>query len=473
MESIIKGLRSTSDGWRAIIADTFTFDNVRRLSWAIGTYLLQRKKREIPPRAIIAYDTRFMSDMFADTICEVLSSMGIVTSVIAHPIPTPLLSWYVYVRQYDIGLIVTASHNPPIYNGIKIRMPYGGPPDKKVIAAIESLLIDNFQVTPIPRKKKCKDKVDPRSHYIEMLRNMVNLNKIDASAPTIVVDSMHGATAGLLQHVLDGTRAKVIQVRGTMDPLFGGTSPEPKKDTLDLLIKAVKENQGNIGIAHDGDGDRIVAFDPQIGYLSPHDILAILAFDLAQRKREPGSIVASVATTRRARIAAKILGRKYHEVPIGFRHAAQIMRQETVLIAGEENGGIGIGKHMPERDGTLVAMLLVEMIADTPRNNLGRIYFDVERKVGRAKFIRSDIAVPYSPHEAVFAFSRLNFRKFMGLTIKEKSEVDGVKLILEGGAWVLVRAAGTEPLVRIYAEADDLPTCKMLVQSVKQVLLAC
>ena len=459
-------LYSTSDGWRAVIGDAFTFDNIRRLTFAIGKYLqLLEIKR---PRALVAFDTRFMGNIFAEEIVGVLMNQGIECDMVGRPIPTPLLSWVVY-QAYNIGLMVTASHNPPYYNGLKIRMPYGGPPDENTMRKIEELIID---IPPETAKIKDTNTINPWNDYIDAIRNKLDLSLIDNAAPIIAVDSMHGVTAGLLKDILSGTSAKVIQVRSEPDPLFGGISPEPKLDTVLPLIEEVKRSDCVIGVAHDGDGDRIVAVDPTYGYLSPHDLLTLLSFDLVRRKGLSGSIVASVSTTRRIRKAAKFLERVFHEVPIGFRNACELMRAEKVLVAGEENGGIGIGSHLPERDGTLIAALLVEMISDRKKGP-GEYLLELENIVGKASFMRRDIKVNRPAKEAVDSFTSNLPHYIADYKILEHSTIDGVKLFLEKGSWVLIRAAGTEPLIRIYAEADDVLMCESIIGAVFDHLSKC
>lgn len=464
MDKLISGLRSTSDGWRAVIADEFTFTNVRKIAYALGCYLEDRREnvgQDI--RVLIAHDTRFMGNVFAKLVGNTLKTKGITCYLIDTPMPTPVLSWVTFNQKYNMGIMITASHNPPQYNGIKIRMPYGGSPEKKFMDAIEKLIPDTL---PTPSGDNTDFHItDPRNHYFETIRKYVDMKAIDETAPVIAVDTMHGTTAKLLAEILSGTRAKVIYLNENPDPLFGGIAPEPKPSTIAPLLEFVRKHNCAFGVAHDGDGDRIVAVDPQRGYLSPHDLITLLAFDLADRRNLQGSIIASVSTTRRVQEVAKLIGMPYLEVPIGFRNAAQLMREQDVLIAGEENGGIGIGFHMPERDGTLIAALLTELVA-VRKVGLGNFLADLEAKVGFVEFMRKDLKTLANPSEVINKYL-LNLPKSVsGIQVSDLSETDGVKMILQDKSWVLVRAAGTEPLIRVYVESNDISTCKSIVEDV-------
>lgn len=467
MPDIATGLRSTSDGWRAIIAEDFTFDNVYRISWAIGKYISLNVEKADDRKVLIAHDTRFMGDIFAQLIINTLHVFNIQCHYIPYPIPTPILSWYTFHQGYSIGIMVTASHNPPYYNGIKIRMPYGGPPEKEVLHAIEGNIphgLVNFQADEKPDYF-----INPIPAYIEMARSLIDLHVIDRAAPIIAVDPMHGTTAGLLSDLLKDTRAKVIQIRANHDPLFGGISPEPKSTTIDPLMQCVHENGCILGVSHDGDGDRIVAVDPFRGFLSPHDIFTFLSYDLAKRRKLPGGIIGSVSVTRRVQRVANLLGRIYYEVPIGFRNAAQIMRTKNILIAGEENGGIGVGMHMPERDGTLIAALLVDAISYYGIG-VGQLLDNIEKQVGKSSFLRKDINIATDSGNIIQSFVNNPPESIANLLVKNISREDGVKFYLQDGSWVLLRAAGTEPLLRIYCESDNDSTCSMIIDNLSRIL---
>ncbi len=469
MNEVIASLRSTSDGWRAIIAEEFTFTNVKRIAWTLGCYLGEKNEdASQEKKVLIAHDTRFMGEVFARLVGKTLNAQGITCHLVESPIPTPVLSWYTYNQKYDMGVMITASHNPPYYNGIKIRMPYGGPPDKSFMDMLEGFIPNH---PPLLGEDDVEmTTVNPRPLYVETIRGLIDIRAIDRAAPIIAVDSMHGTTANLLAEILSGTRAKVVQINANPDPLFGGRAPEPKPSTVDTLLDVVKSKNCDFGIAHDGDGDRIVAVDPLRGYLSPHDLITLLAYDLADRRKLPGCIVASVSTTRRVCAVAEMMGIPYIEVPIGFRNAAQLMREQTVLIAGEENGGIGVGFHLPERDGTLIAALLTELVS-VRKVKLGDFLSDLETHIGSAKFIRKDLKISVDPKNIINNF-RLHLPELIsGVKVVELSERDGIKISLENKSWVLIRAAGTEPLIRIYVESDNTVMCESIAEDVVTQLL--
>lgn len=453
MDDIRQGLQSTSDGWRSIIADSFTFENVSRLSYAIGKYFTNKKSENV--QAFIGYDTRFMSEFFAEVVITQLSQLGINCKLSSHPLPTPMVSWYVFTNKLDFGINVTASHNPPYYNGIKIRMYFGGAPDKSVIRQISQLIPNN----KFYRKPNCmiKNKISIWSDYVDNIKKRIDYKDIAKSKLNIVIDSMHGTTGGLLEEILKNTKVIIVPVRKNHDPLFGGVSPEPKESNLQPLIQRIKNGDYDLGIAHDGDGDRIVAIDPKIGFLSSPDLVIILAYYLSKYKGLDGAILGSVATSRRVKKLALLLNKTYYEIPIGFHHATKIMIKEKVLIAGEENGGIGIGNYLPERDGTLIAALLIELLSKNIK--ISEILESLNNKIGPSKFIRKDIN-----YSKAFDTEKLLIPKNInGIRIINYSNLDGVKLYLEDNSWILVRKAKTEPLIRLYAEADTLNMCDRLI----------
>lgn len=458
MEEFLAAGRTT-DGWRALFAAEFTVTNVRRLSWAITRYLLDVGGKHV----LIGYDTRFMGGFFAREIASVVSACGIACDLVVSPVPTPVVSWYTRHNGYDLGLTVTASHNPYTYNGIKIRMSDGGPPDKQVMTAIEAHV--PREVPSLPTASTAITMVNPLPAYIAAIRTLTQLEVIDAAALNVAVDSMHGTTAHLLKQILAGTRTRVVQVRGRPDPLFGGVPPEPKATSLGPLQAAMKRRGCVLGVAHDGDGDRIVALDPDAGYLSPHDLAVLLALDLHESKQMQGAIVGSSSSSRRLSQVATALTLPYREVPTGFRHACNIMRTEPVLIAAEENGGIGFGFHLPDRDGTLAAVLLVEMIARR-QTGLGAIKASLVARLGHSSLVRRDVQVSVPPQKAVTAFGQALSDQLDGLPVVSRATTDGLKILLLGGSWVMIRASGTEPVLRIYAEHDDTAASQALIRSV-------
>lgn len=466
LNDLANGGRSTSDGWRGMLAEDFTFANVRGIAAAVGRFFEVRTHKP-GYRAIVGYDTRFMSRAFAGSICDILRRSASECVISDSVVPTPAISWFTQANGFDVGLAVTASHNPAEYNGIKIRMSHGGSPDAQTIEAIETHLATT--PTYAERDGMSIPTADVLTSYVASLRRLIDLNAIDEAAPIVAVDSMHGTTGGILERVLEGTRAQVVAVRGNSDPLFGGSIPEPTMRSTDVLREAVVSGGFAAGFAHDGDGDRIIAIDPRVGYLSPGELGMILAFDLARRRGIVGAVAGTVVASRRLRALADLIGRDYVEVPIGFRHASEVMRSRPVLVAVEENGGIGVGQYIPDRDGTMAAALLLDAIT-AGQTSLGTLLGQIHHQVGTSVLLRRDIEV----HEDLAGFVASVYPTLAELFGQkgcvEQFTADGIKIVLSTGDWVLLRPSGTQPFVRIYAEASDQRSCQVLLDTAVKVV---
>jgi len=453
-------LKSTSDGWRGIMADTFNFNTVKSLGICIAKYIISERKTK---NILIAYDTRFLSKEFAQTIVNEISSYGIKTYLVNKPIPTPMLSFRINQLGLFCGLIITASHNPYIYNGIKIRMRYGGPPSSKVIAKIESYftpLYDNKSDNPVIEPD------NPIEDYVQYIRSLLDMNAINKCKKRILIDPMYGTTVGLLKYILSGSGVIIDEIHSNNDPYFGGNAPEPQQATTIQLQNIVSQERYDLGIAHDGDGDRITATLPQKGYISPHEISAILLWYLATEKQIDGIVVGSITLSRRVEKLANYFNYNYHEIPIGFRNASSIMRKRNVLIAAEENGGIGFGFNLPERDATLAAAILVEAEIKT-KGGISYILQEVERIAGFSGFCRLNFKVPCNQY-ALIDQIKSNITGFIPKRqINSIITLDGLKLCLKDGSWVCIRPAGTEDLIRVYAESDSDDLANELAEETK------
>ncbi|MCX5871095.1 MAG: hypothetical protein NTY00_10800 [Deltaproteobacteria bacterium] len=441
-------LHSTSDGWRGVIADSFTFEFVKQVSVALAHYLLRNQNGN----CFIGYDTRFLSYEFAQTAYKTLACFGIKPLISPRPIPTPVVSYRTHQKELGCGVCITASHNPYCYNGIKVRLGYGGPPDSNFVEEIEELIKIPKDISTIADIEIDYD--DPINDYLRKIKTLLDLSVFKLRPLSIVVDTMHGATTGILERLLAGTRCEIREINNDTDPYFGGVAPEPQKSNTKRLQEMVAGGPYRLGVAHDGDGDRIVAAIPERGYLSPHDISVALLWYLAKQRGERGTVVGSVTLSKRVSQLAQYLGLKYVETPIGFRNACQIMRKEHVLIAAEENGGIGFGSHLPERDGTIAAALLVEAEL-TYKNGVEGILTDISRIVGESGFCRKNLKLRTSPATIIHHIKQNPPDVLAKHKVVEVSHVDGVKFLLQSGDWVNLRAAGTEKLLRIYAEAGD------------------
>lgn len=462
MENMVS-LRSTSDGWRGKIADSFTFGFVERVTMAIGNYILKRGGQE----TFVGYDTRFLSSEFAKRTEQVLNQLGINVLVSSKPVPTPVVSFRTNQKGMICGISITASHNPYYYNGIKVRMGYGGAPDEEFTLEIQDSLTSSGDITLCENHDLIQD--EPLGDYCQKLRTLLDLEVFNSHPLKIMVDTMHGTTSGVLKTVLSGSRTEVREIHNNFDPYFGGIAPEPMESNTHELQKLVLSGEYDLGFAHDGDGDRIMAVIPGKGYLSPHDVAVVLLWYLAKTKQENGIVIGSVTISKRLSCIAEYLGLPYKEVPIGFRNVCEIMRKEKVLIAGEENGGIGFGFYLPERDATLAAALLAEAEINH-RGGIKEILNQIEKITGSSGFSRLNLRLSVSPMLIMEKLKREIPEKIANQIVKEVSEIDGIKLFLESGDWVNIRAAGTEDLLRVYAESSSNEKALAMTKSAEEII---
>lgn len=456
-------LRSTSDGWREKIADSFTFDFVERVATAIGSYILKHGGAE----SFVGYDTRFLGFEFAKQAGQVLSQFGLNVLISSKPIPTPMVSFRTNQREMICGITITASHNPFYYNGIKVRMGYGGAPDEEFTLDIQNLM--NYPMDIIANKNSTLQEDDPLDDYCQKLRTMIDWEAFMGRSLKIAVDTMHGTTKGILKKVLWGSKSEVSEIHSDFDPYFGGVAPEPMESNTQKLQRLVSGGKCDLGIAHDGDGDRIMAVIPEVGYLSPHDVAVVLLWYLAKARKQTGIVVGSVTMSKRLSCVADYLGLAYREVSIGFRNACEIMRNEKVLIAGEENGGIGFGFYLPERDATLAAALLSEAEINY-RGGINGILKKIGKVAGESGFSRLNLKLSIPPTVVMEKLKKGVPEKLASQAVSKINEVDGLKLFLESGDWVNIRAAGTEELLRIYAESSNKQKALAIAKATEEII---
>jgi len=448
--------RSSSDGWRGIIGDTFTMGNIRRLGIGIARYL---KTKGGVRSVFVGYDTRFLSDRSAGVLTQVLAGAGIRTVQSSRAIPTPVVSFFTHRRNYDLGVSITASHNPYYYNGVKIRMPFGGAPPGQVVERITSM-IPKREGKDVPGVRV--PRVDPTPSYIGVVRSFIDRRLLAQRKQSMVVDAMHGTTAGLLSKMLEGTKVIVHDLHSDHDPYFGGCAPEPQANTVHALAREVRHRHAAFGVEHDGDGDRIVAFHPRHGFLSPHDLLCMFIVYLVEYRHARGMVLGSATITRRAAQLAQHYRLDYREFGVGFYNAAAVMRDVPVVAAGEDNGGIGIGSFLPERDGTFNAALLCEANARVP-GGLSALVRRVEQLCGRTTFVRLCLPFDRSIQGKIDAVVRSLYPRCTHADCD-----DGMKYRMSNGDWVYCRASGTEPLVRVYLETRSRAASIRLVRALKQ-----
>jgi phosphomannomutase len=457
-----------TDGWRAVISDTFTFHNLRMVTQAIadavnsstwnnGIALEKKPTKSI----VVGFDTRFLSDRFAVEVARVLAGNGYKVHLAQSDAPTPAISYTVRHLGAAAGVMITASHNAPRYNGVKLKGAFGGSALREQSRQVEVYLNDNEERARGPnlmdydqaRQLKLIKRINPLPAYYEHLRGLINFDAIADNPQRIVVDSLYGSGRGVFKGILQGTGCEVQEIRGEMNPGFGGVHPEPIEKHLGALAGAISTHMGNFGLATDGDADRIGAMDERGNFVDPHKIMALALIHLVESKGWRGPIVRTVSTTRMIDRLAEKYALPVYETPVGFNHIADHMLTEDILIGGEESGGISIRGHIPEGDGILMGLLLIELIATTKRS-LNELVEELLKNVGPAFYQRNDLRLKHPVAKAKMTQHLVENAPdtIAGVEVKDILTVDGVKYIIADDSWLLIRPSGTEPVLRVYAE---------------------
>jgi phosphomannomutase len=444
-----------TDGWRGVIADDYTFDNVRRVAGAIAAYVL---KHEDSRRGImIGYDTRFGSPRFARLVAEVIANAGIPVKLANDYTPTPAVSLAVKQQGAAGGVMVTSSHNPWNWNGVKFKGKFGGSATPAIMNKVE----DELRAGAMPTGNTADiEEVDFKQAHIEAMCKFADLDLIAKAKFKFAIDSMYGSGRGVMTRIFTEHGVNHVAIRQEVNPLFPGINPEPIEPHIDLLRKTVAKEECHAGLATDGDADRIGAVAEDGSFVDSHKCFVVLLRWLLERKKWPGDVVRAFNTTGMVdRIAAKY-GRKLHECPIGFKYIADLMMDHEIVIGGEESGGIGYSRYLPERDGILNSLLLANVMAEE-RKPLGELVADLQREFGPHYFGRRDLHIPENVKQAAILRARAETTKRLGsYNIVKKENMDGVKFFLDASTngngaapWILFRASGTEPLLRLYSEA--------------------
>ena len=462
-----------TDGWRGIIADDFTFDNVRHVAGAIASYVL---KHEDPTHGvIIGYDTRFASDRAARIVAQVIAAAGIPVLLSNDYTPTPAVSYNVKKLGAAGGVMVTSSHNPWNWNGVKFKAKFGGSATPAIMKIIEGELAAGAMPAGKPARI---EEADLKPAYVEAVCQFADLNLIRKANFKFVIDSMYGSGRGVLPGIFDRNGIRYVAIRQEVNPLFPGINPEPIVPHVALLQETVAKEKCHAGLVTDGDADRIGAVTEDGSFVDAHKCFAVLLKWLLERKKWPGDVVRAFNTTRMLdRIAAKY-GRKLHEVSIGFKYAADLMMEQEILIAGEESGGIGYGRFLPERDGVLNALLLANVMAEEGKP-LGQLVADLQREFGAHHYGRRDLHVGDEvKHGAIRRASDANIVRLGVFPVLRKENRDGIAFFLDApkngngaDAWVLFRASGTERLLRVYAEAATPELVEEVLQPAERFVL--
>jgi phosphoglucomutase len=446
-----------TSGWRAVMAEEFTFANVDRAVHGIARYV--RSKKPTGARVIVGRDPRFLGETFCAMAAEILGSYGITPLVIAEAAPTPTISYAVIQSKADGAINFTASHNPPEYNGIKFSTPDGAPSLPEVTKAIEAEIAAFDADSSKPDGKKGEpEPMDPRRMYLARLREIVDLEVIKKSGVKIVFDPMWGAARGYSDTLLREAGVSVATVHDTRDVLFGGHAPEPDDHLLEDLRLKMRQTGAGIGIATDGDADRFGIVDEDGTFLQPNYVIALLFDYLVETRGWKNGVGKSVATTNLVNALAEKHKIELHETPVGFKYIGELIKQDKILIGGEESAGLSIRKHVPEKDGVLAGLLCCEMVARRGES-LGKQLANIFVKVGSFYPLRENFRLTPEVKEKFTEKLRADPAEFSGSKVAQVVRTDGLKLVMSDGSWVCYRLSGTEPVVRVYSEArskDDL-----------------
>jgi phosphomannomutase len=478
MSDAQSGVKFGTDGWRGIIADDFTYANVRVAARAIAHYVLNHE--DAPAGVCIGWDTRFGSQSFAKVVAEVLAGAGIPVALASEITPTPALSYAVRERKAAGGVMITSSHNPAEWNGVKYKASYGGSGLPAIIASIESYLNVPLPAAASPAKI---EEVNFNPAYIEAIAKFVDLDAIAKSGYKFLIDCMYGAGRGVIAGIFTKAGIPFVEMRSEINPAFPGINPEPILPHIAATQIAVVAEKCDAGFITDGDADRIGSVDEHGNVVDAHKIFAVLLKWLLDRKGWPGDVTRAFNTTKMLdRIAAKY-GRTLHEHGIGFKYVCDLMLEKQILIGGEESGGVGISKHLPERDGLLNSLLLANVMADE-KMTLGQLVAALQAEFGEHQYGRIDMHIDEELKRSAIARARaLAVGDTMaGLKILCVETMDGIKFFLENPVcagkpnaaetWLLLRASGTEPLLRVYCESCSVASVNQVLEAARAFVLA-
>lgn len=457
-----------TDGWRGIIADDFTFANVRKVTRAIASYLETAYTKDRP--VLVAYDTRFLAEKFASTAAEVLAEAGWTVKITDRDCPTPAIAYNARHLNSAGALMFTASHNPAPYCGIKYIPDYAGPATPEITDTIVANIEGAADTLPTKGTGKIST-FDPKPEYLQFLYTLLDVNRIRSAQLKVKYDALYSTSRGYLDLVLEHCGCELESFHTYRDVLFGGGMPEPKGEQLLELMEAVKKDQADLGLATDGDSDRFGIVDEQGNVLTPNNVLLLLARHLIKNKGKTGAIVRTVATTHLLDNLAAKYGLKIYETPVGFKYIGQKMRETTVLIGGEESGGLSIVGHIPEKDGILADMLVAEVIAYEGKPLSQLVEEVIAEADGPLYNLRLDLHLNDAHKAAVIdSFTKNPPTEVAGATVKEVGRKDGIKLYLEEGNWVLLRPSGTEPLMRVYLETNSQEKQTQIAEEMERLI---
>lgn len=460
-----------TDGWRGVIAEDFTYANVRKVAYAIARYVV---RAEQPARGVlVGYDTRYASERFARVAAETVAMTGTPVWLAETACPSPTLSLLVRQRGAAGGIMITASHNPYRWSGMKFKASYGSSALPSIVAQIEKELgaVQSDGIPQLPSREDLLHSLDVRAPYLETIEKLIDWERLRTARFRFVSDSMHGAARGLLREVFTRHGIECDEIRGTRDPLFGGVNPEPIEPQVEALRRAMLTGRYDAGFCADGDGDRIGAMDRDGTFVTPHQIFSLLLWHLADTRKLAGDVAKTFSVTKMVDRIAERFGRKVFETPIGFKYICELMLERDILLGGEESGGIGTKLYLPERDATVTALLLAELMAWHGKT-LGELVRMLHAEFGEHHYGRVDLELRAGQKErAVAYFADNKLKRMLDWPVVRREDLDGIKVYLGEIGWVMVRASGTEPMLRIYAETTRPESTRRILDEASSIVL--
>ena len=454
------GIKFGTDGWRAIIAEDYTYANVRICAQAVADYLKEEGKGAAG--VVVGYDTRFASEGFAAAVAEVVGGNGLKVWLAERAIPTPVVSFAVLHYNAGGGVVITASHNPGTYNGFKYKPDYAGSASPEVIASLEERIEQIYESHAVQRQPIQElvnygtvQYADPTDAYLERVKQLVDLSAVQTAGLKVVADAMHGAGAGYFGRLLEGGSTQVVGIRQERNPAFPGIAPEPITPNLSALVGAIRDEVADVGLATDGDADRIGLVDERGTFINQHQVYALLLLYLLEFRGMRGPAVRSVTSSVMADRLCEIYGVPLYETAVGFKYIGPKMTETGAIMGGEESGGFGFAGHIPERDAIVSGAFLLDLMVQLDRPMSGVIEY-LQDKVGQFYYDRADVHFPPDEREKILQrVAASQPAEIDGSKVVGVNEIDGYKFSAEDGSWLLIRFSGTEPLLRIYTETTS------------------
>ena len=469
-----------TSGWRGVIAEDFTFHGVRAVSQAIGEYVQRQDAGAKGRGVVVGYDPRFLSEAFAAEAAGVLAGQGIRAFLCDRDTPTPVIAYEILRRGAAAGINVTASHNPPQYSGVKFSAAWGGPAlpaeTKKIEERANAILADHCAPRArglSPAEAEARGlivRIDPRPTYLERLRALVDLEAIRRARLKIVIDPLYGSARDYLDCLLREAGCDVTLLHDWRDPYFGGRSPEPSQENLRELVARVSATGAHLGLATDGDADRFGLVDADGSFLEPNYFLGLLLSHLVRGRGWTGGVARSVATSHLVDAVARHLNIPVYETPVGFKYIGELITQDKLVLGGEESAGLSVKDHVPEKDGILACLLAAELVATRGRARLTTLLQELYAEVGTILTKRLNYHLESRLVAGLQARLEEPPRRLANRAVIAVNRLDGVKMILEDGGWLLLRPSGTEPVVRLYAEASTPEQLEAIVAEGRRLI---